>query len=497
MKVKRERLVVATLAVLAAFGAVADGQKHPARSTDPYVEPESPLVRERLEWFKDQKLCLMMHLGLYSTMGITESWPLVTKDAFWARSDMEWAREMDDAEVKEQYFALNRSFNPIRFNAAEVAKKAKDCGFRYVSFTTKHHDGFCLWDTKCTDYKTTDPSCPYSTNPNADIVKSLFNACRAEGLGISCYFSKADFHHEDYWEDRGVGRYTDRWPTYDVRKQPEKWNRFREFTKNQILELVGNYGPVDMLWLDGAWFFERNCGCDLNMKDIVESARKIKPDLIVVDRASGDEFMNIKTPEQCVPERPLPFPWETCITMADGWGYHYDDVYKSPRQLIHLLVDVVAKGGNLALNVGPMPDGRLPRPAVERMEAMGAWLKKNGEAIYGTRAVEPYALKNWRFTRGHDGRIYAIRLWNEGENPRLGVLMNLEKDHPEVLSVTHLATGRSMRCEKAVGDYEQGVFVAFPKDFVRDEFADVFAITYKPNKESDPLLQEKGTESCK
>ena len=475
-----EKLIVVILIALAATSGFADGQKHPARSTDPYAVPESPLLRERLEWFQDQKLCLMMHLGLYSTVGITESWPLVTKDAFWARSDIEWER--DDAKFKEQYFALNRSFNPIRFNAAEIAKKAKICGFRYVSFTTKHHDGFCLWDTKYTDYKTTDPSCPYSTNQNADMVKSLFNACRTEGLGISCYFSKADFHNEDYWEDRGIGRYTDRWPTYDVRKKPEKWNRFREFTKNQILELVGNYGPIDMLWMDGAWFFERNCGCDLNMRDIVACARKITPDLIVVDRASGDEFMNIRTPEQCVPEKPLPFPWETCMTMADGWGYHYDDVYKSSRQLIHLLVDVVAKGGNLALNVGPMPDGRLPRPAVDRMEAMGRWLEANGEAIYGTRAVEPFALKKWRFTRAKDGRVFAVRLWDEAETPRRCLLMNLTPAQGEVVKVTHLATRREMSYTPTVGDYERGITLDLPPDFKRDAYADSFVVQFNTDK---------------
>jgi len=459
---------------LMAFGGVADGLEHPASVRDPYVEPSSPLVRERLEWFRDQKLCLMMHFGLYSEMGITESWPLVTKDAFWARSDIEWER--DDTAFKQQYYALNRSFNPLRFNAPSIAKKARDCGFRYVAFTAKHHDGFCLYDTKFTDYKTTDPSCPYSTNPNADIVKALFDACRAEGLGISCYFSKADFHHEDYWEGRGIGRYTDRWPTYDVRKNPEKWSRFREFTKNQILELIDGYGPIDMLWLDGAWFFENNCGCDLKMREIAAAARKLKPDLIVVDRGSGDDCMNIKTPEQCVPAKPLPYPWETCMTMADGWGYHYDDVYKSPRTLIHLLVDVVAKGGNLALNVGPMPDGRLPRPAVERMEAMGAWLKKNGEAIYATRAVAPYALGKWRFTRGKDGKTYAIRLWGEAENPCVSLLLNLAPDQGEPKRIVHLATGREMPFAKTVGDYERGVTLALTSDFMRDTYADAFEV---------------------
>ncbi|MGI5869843.1 MAG: alpha-L-fucosidase [Kiritimatiellia bacterium] len=449
-------------------------QKPPVQAPDSYVEPSSPLVRERLEWFKDQKLCFMMHFGLYTQMGITESWPLVTKDAFWARADIEWER--DDAAFKKQYYALNRSFNPLRFNAGEIARKAKACGFRYVAFTTKHHDGFCLFDTKYTDYKVTDPSCPYSTNPNADIVKSLFNACRAEGLGISCYFSKADFHHEDYWEGRGIGRYTDRWPTYDVREHPEKWSRFRDFAKNQMLELVGNYGPIDILWLDGGWFFEQNCGCDMKMEDVVESARKIKPDLIVVDRGSNDECMNVKTPEQCVPEKPLSYPWETCMTMADGWGYHYDDVYKSPRQLIHLLVDIVAKGGNLALNVGPMPDGRLPRPAVERMEAMGAWLVKNGGAIYATRAVMPCALGKWRFTRTKDGRVFAIRLWDEAEHPLVALFMNLDLNEGAVQKVVHLASGREFSFSETTGDYERGITLNLPEGFKRDAYADAFEI---------------------
>ena len=161
-----------------------------------------------IEYFKNAGYGMMMHFGLYSIWGITESWPLSTRDAFWARSDIEWVR--DDAEFKRQYYALNKCFNPVRFNAKEIAKTAKRCGFKYVAFTTKHHDGFCLWDTKCTDYKTTSPECPYSTNPNADIVKNLFDACRAEGLGISAYFSKADFHHTDFWEGFGIGTATSR-----------------------------------------------------------------------------------------------------------------------------------------------------------------------------------------------------------------------------------------------------------------------------------------------
>lgn len=447
------------------------------RFSSAYVQPSSPAVRDRLEWFRDQKLCLMMHFGLYSTLGITESWPLVTQDAQWARADIEWT--VDDAQFKRQYFSLNRAFNPIRFNADDWAKTAKSCGFRYLAFTVKHHDGFCLYDTKYTDYKTTDSSCPFSENPNADIVRKLFDVCRAQGLGISAYFSKADWHHEDFWENRGIGLSTTRWATYDVVKQPEKWNRFREFTKNQILEVVRDYGPIDILWLDGGWVFPHRHGHDLRMKEIIAEARKVQPNLISVDRMANDACMDIETPEQCVPDEPIDHPWESCITMADGWGYHYDDKYKSVNALIHTLVDVVAKGGNLALNVGPMPDGRLPRPAIERMEAMGRWLTKNGAAIYGTRTATPCSIRGWRFTKGKDGRVFAICLWKEGAMRVSRRLLNVDSRQGKVRRIVHLATGREMPFHPARNDYEKGVLIEFPEGFVQDPDADAFVVDYE------------------
>ena len=452
-------------------------QAHPG---DKYVEPSSPLVREHLEWFRDQKLCLMMHFGLYSIWGITESWPLSTKDAFWARADIEWTK--DDTEFKRQYWSLNRCFNPVRFNANEIAKAARRCGFRYIAFTAKHHDGFCLYDTKFTEYKTTSPECPYSSNPNADIVRRLFDACRTEGLGISLYFSKADFHHDDFWEDAGVGRFTSRYPTYDTAKHPEKWVRFREFTKNQILELVRRYGPVDVLWLDGSWVRPLG-GCDLGVTDIVAAVREIQPNIISVDRGQMDENMNVRTPEQTVPATPLGYPWESCITMSGGWGYHYDDVYKSTRELIHLLVDVVSKGGNLALNVGLAPDGRLPHPALERMEEIGRWLAKNGDAIYSTRLAKVYSLKQWRFTRGRSGRHYAIRLWKGDEGRLAHTLLNVADEQGEIVRIKHLATGMDIAFRKTEGDYEKGVELFFTDDFVRDEYADAFEVEYQTGKQ--------------
>ena len=180
-----------------------------------YVAPKEPAVVEHLEWFKDQKFGLMMCMGLYSELGMMESWSLSDQDASWSRRRVEWAKGDD---FKRRYLDLIRSFNPVRINAADWAKVAKAAGCKYLIFTTKHHDGFCLWDTKYSDFKTTNPCCPFSTHPRADIIRHVFDAFRAEGLGISCYFSKPDWHHPDYWDNCGIGVKTTRNPTYDWRK---------------------------------------------------------------------------------------------------------------------------------------------------------------------------------------------------------------------------------------------------------------------------------------
>ena len=433
----------------------------------------------RLEWFKDQKLALMMHFGLYSLPGIIESWPLVDKDAHWSRVEIE--RDVATNGFKQAYFDLNRSFNPIRFRPDEWADEAVRGGFKYVIFTTKHHDGFCLYDTKYTDYKTTDASCPFSTNPNADIVRAYFDACRRRGLGIGAYFSKADWHHEDYWENRGVGHVTDRGVTYDTKARPEKWNRFKDFFRNQILELVNGYGPLDIVWLDGGWM-PKGSNMDLDVEGVIAEARKITPGLIAVDRYGKNACEDVTTPEQFVPGAASTNAWESCVTMAANWGYHYDDFYKSPRELIHMLVDVVAKGGNLALNVGPMPDGRLPRPAVERMREMGAWLKTFGSAIYATRPLAPCRKGKWQwgYTRGKDGTRYAIVLWREGtvENgtfflPDDALLRGLK-------AVRHLGTGERASVRRIDNPINRNFGYAFelPEGFRRNPYADAFVMEF-------------------
>ena len=175
---------------------------HTYSQEDSYVWPQESVLRERLEWFQDQKLALMVHWGVYNQLGMVASWALSDEDAEWSRKTMDWT---DDGEVfKRQYRALNRAFDPVAFQPEEWAKMAKKCGFRYLILTTKHHDGFCLWDTAYTEYKTTAEECPFHTHKYADIVRAMFDAFRKEGLGIGAYFSKADWHCPDYWEKEKV-----------------------------------------------------------------------------------------------------------------------------------------------------------------------------------------------------------------------------------------------------------------------------------------------------
>lgn len=364
-------------------------------------------LRDRLEWFADLKFGLFIHWGIYAQWGCIESWPLVPDDT-WARPDdlAAWnERGRDLARFQRDYRALNRTFNPTAFDPEAWAEAAERAGMRYVAFTTKHHDGFCMFDTATTDYRITHPDCPFHTHPDANVTRRVFDAFRRRRMGISCYFSKSDWHCPWYWH--GGAPIVDRNPNYDTAAHPERWARFVEFVHAQVRELMSDYGSIDVLWLDGGQV--RPPAQDIRMDELVAMARRQQPGLIVADRTVGGEHENILTPEQTVPDEPLTWYWESCLTMGQGWSHRPDDHYKSARQLIHLLVDVVAKGGNLLLNVGPDPMGRLDPVAVDRLREIGDWMRTNGEAIYATRPLSPFLEDNIRYTR--KGEIgYAIVL---------------------------------------------------------------------------------------
>ena len=385
---------------------------HGCSREDEYVRPSDPKVLEKLEWFQDQKLALMMHFGIYSQLGLCESWPLSDGDADWSRGDIDW--EKDAATFRRQYRDLNLSFNPVRIRPEVWADIAARNGFKYLIFTTKHHDGFCLFDTKYTDYKSTAPDCPFHTHKHADIAKAVFDAFRARGIGIAAYFSKPDWHCPWYWAE-GMEKPVacDRNPTYDPKKHPEVWEQFVKFTHGQMMELVRDYGPLDILWLDGGQVGPQN-GQDIRLSEFVEKARLIQPGLLTADRTIGGPNENYITPEQSVPTAPIRVPWESCVTVGHAFSYRFNEEYKTPRQLVHLLIDVVCRGGNLALNIAPQPDGTLPAPAVKAVDGLGAWLRDNGEAIYGTRLAEPNEQGITAFTRKRETYYALVRL-PEGE----------------------------------------------------------------------------------
>ncbi len=371
-------------------------------------------LRQRLEWFSDLKFGLFVHWGIYSQWGCTESWPLVPVDT-WARDPQlpAWIDAGGDIAVfQERYRALNRTFNPRQFNPDAWVEAARAAEMRYFNFTTKHHDGFCMFDTQTTDYRITHADCPFHDHPQANVTKALFDRFRAAGLAISCYFSKSDWHCPWYWSrEPGDPTPTTRNPNYDTRQHRERWARFVDFTHRQIKELMTDYGPIDLLWLDGGQV--RPPEQDLEMDRLVALARQQQPQLLVVDRTVGGPHENILTPEQQVPEAPLPHIWETCLTLGSSFSYKPNDEYKSARETIALLVDIVSKGGNLLLGVGADQHGCLPDEAIARLREVGDWLRVNGEAIFETRGTLPFAQSDEavdiRYTRKGE-TLYAIIL---------------------------------------------------------------------------------------
>jgi alpha-L-fucosidase len=364
----------------------------------------------KLETFQDWRFGLFMHWGPYSIYGCDASWSLQGIDNDWCRYDglKPWEDcGRDPAAYREGYLACASQFNPVNFNPEGWAELAEYAGMKYMVLTSKHHDGFCMFDTATTDYRITAPNCPFASHPRANILRETFDAFRAKGFGIGCYFSKPDWSHPDFW-DQSVVEHR-RGPDYEPEEDPERWQRFVDFTHRQFEELMTGYGPIDSLWLDGGWC--RTGQYDVDIPTVAEMARRHHPELLVCDRSVGGLYENVITPEQLhdLPRTPMGHPWEICVTLAKSWGYVEGEPQKPARQIIHLLADVVAKNGNLLLNVGPRADGTYPPEAVDRLRSIGDWMQVNGEAIHGTRAIEPWSEGNIRYTSKGD-TVYAIVL---------------------------------------------------------------------------------------
>lgn len=435
-----------------------------------YVPETDPLVLEKLDQWQDNKFGLLMHWGPYSQWGIVESWSLCPEEYGWCERKM-GSDPNNYFLYKQEYENLKLTFYPSRFTPEKWAKAAREAGMKYVVFTTKHHDGFCMFDSKYTDYKVTDPECPFAANPRSNIAREIFDAFRNEGFWTGAYFSKPDWHSPYYWDPKFPPR--DRNVNYEPEANPEKWEKFIEFTHNQILELMTDYGKMDILWLDGGWvaktpkpeivsWYEsvlaskengylkhRIINQDIRMDELVDKVRAKQPGLIVVDRAVYGKNQNYLTPENRVPEKELPYPWESCIISGGGWSHTKDARYMSGREGIQMLVDIVAKGGNLLLNVAPTPEGEFQQGAYDLLNEFGQWMDINSEGIYNSRVLPPYKEDNVCMTQQDNGNAYFFYLCKADEQSMPETITIQSHQPANGASVTLLGSPKTLKWEAA------------------------------------------------
>ena len=323
---------------------------------------------QRMKWWTDARFGMFIHWGLY---------------ALPARH--EWVKNRERI-TNEQYQKYFENFNPDLYNPKEWAKMAKEAGMKYVVLTAKHHEGFCLWDSKFTDYKSTN------TPVGKDLIKEYVEAFRGEGLKVGFYYSLIDWHHPDYTIDRNHPQRQDYDTAYSRLNKGRDMNKYREYMKNQVRELLTNYGEISIIWFDFSFPGKNGKGhADWDSENLLKLARSLQPGIIVDDRLDLKDVeggWDFTTPEQVkVTKWPevngRRVPWETCQTFSGSWGYYRDETsWKSPAQLLELLIESVSKGGNLLLNVGPTARGVFDNRAQERLKAMGGWMKYNGRSVY-------------------------------------------------------------------------------------------------------------------
>ncbi len=393
----------------------------PGRHSVPAAEPagsgvakETKAERDRrMAWWREARFGMFIHWGLYA----------VPAGEWKGRTDhAEWIMETAHIPV-DQYEKFRDRFNPVKFNADQWVAIAKSAGCKYIVITSKHHDGFCLFDSKHTDYDV------MSTPFRRDIMKELAEACRRQGLRICWYHSIMDWHHPDYLPRRG-------WEKRSA--QGADFPRYVGHLKDQVRELVTAYGRIGVLWFDGEW---ESTWTHEHGLDLYRYVRSLDPEIIINNRVDkgrhgmagltreGGFAGDFGTPEQEIPPTGLSgADWETCMTMNDHWGYNkHDQNWKSNEDLIRKLIDIASKGGNFLLNVGPTGEGEIPRPSVERLAAMGKWLKTNGEAIYGT-AASPFKKLPWGRATRKPGKLYLhVFQWPKGDLAVPGLKNKVEK----------------------------------------------------------------------
>jgi len=383
---------------------------HAGEAKFPVPAPDT----ERLQWWRDARFGLFIHWGPVSLKGTEISWSRGGE-----RRGYKWRGTQIPVEV---YDNLYRQFNPTRFNADEWVATARAAGMKYLVFTSRHHDGFSMFDTQADDYKITSPNSPF----RRDVVRELADACHRAGLRFGLYYSQPNWHHPDAFTDRHTN--------------------YLAFLKTQVRELLTNYGPLDIFWFDGLGKSAK----DYDAEALNRMIRELQPRILINNRDALPE--DFDTPEQVIGKFQYNRPWESCITICNQWAWKPEDKMKSLRECLETLVRCAGGDGNLLFNVGPMPDGRIEPRQVKRLEEMGAWLKKYGETIYGTRGGPWKPGKSFASTR--KGNIVFVHLLSY--NGKTVTLPNI----PRKIIASSLLTGGTARVNQS--DRKISIQVAAP-----------------------------------
>ena len=401
-------------------------------SPDPYAN-ETPQQRDaRMKWWREARFGMFIHWGVYAV-------PAGTYQGKQISGIGEWIMNRAKIPVAE-YKAFAKQFNPVKYNPDEWVSIAKEAGMKYIVITSKHHDGFALFDSKVTDWDVVDAT-PYGK----DLLKPLAEACRRHGIKLGFYYSQA----QD-WNHPGGAAAGGHW---DKAQDGDMDEYIRKIAVPQVKEILSNYGPIAVLWWD----------TPINMNkqraEMLLPLLKLQPGIIHNNRLGGGYHGDTETPEQFIPATGYPGrDWETCMTMNNTWGYKsYDNNWKSVETLIRNLVDIASKGGNYLLNVGPTAEGLIPEPSVERLRAVGKWMKVNGQAIYATTA-SPFKRLPWgRCTKKltDDGAILYLHVFNWPKDGKL-LVPGLKND---VKTASLLATGAKLSASRQA----DGVLITVPE----------------------------------